>query len=161
MLWRFTQGKTTQMVKSSMFISRPVLQAYLKGAAALKSNYFKIKKINTKIRAALMIIDLEYKLQRATAVYNVDLAFFLSFFFKSTVKDRHTTYCLVHQTKDWSYFWHLLWSRWPIWPDSLGQFSFPSGNFDPPAFQLIVSHYLLFVPHFPRCKRLQKSHALC
>jgi len=51
-----------------------------------------------------MNIDLEYKLQQATAVYNdavynVDLPFFF-FSFKSTVKDRLTTYCLIHQTKD-------------------------------------------------------------
>lgn len=46
-----------------------------------------------------MTIGLEQKLQQVTAVHNVDLAFFF-FPFKSAVKDRHTTYCLVHQTKD-------------------------------------------------------------
>lgn len=42
-LWRFTQGKATQMGQSSKFISKLVPAAWPKGVAELKSNDFEKK----------------------------------------------------------------------------------------------------------------------
>lgn len=72
----------------------------------------------------------------------------------------HTTFRLIHQMNGHR---DLGFQSGPGGPSGLiplACFPFSSGNFDPPAFQLIVSYYLLFVHDCPVSKRLQNLRLL-